>query len=238
MFPNLDDEDLDEATRELLKTMPDNKVFDWLGNDSDDVPNYLHLLNLYWKKDVKEELKLFREAARILLNEPEYLRQMIRTIFWRHTLVACVSVILLEAKEFCADLKEGFEKRNFVAPQIAVTLGLICPDNSIDYLSEVVQKAKPIPNAENFMRDSTIHTDPKRIVAAQTVLSKINPKLANKPAKSDVFQEHLKHPDGEIGASVAEHHWEFWLDIIKKQNPHGYWNQQNKSFYQKLRDLI
>jgi hypothetical protein len=238
MFPNLEDENLDEATREWLKTMPDNKVFDWLGNDSDDVPNYLHLLNLYWKKDVEEELKLFRDVARKLLNEPEYLQQMIHTSFWRHTLVACISVILREAKEFCEDLKKSFNQPNFVSPQIAVTLGLICPVDAIDYLSEVVQNAKPIPDAKNFTRDWTIHTDPKRIVAAQTVLSKLNSNLAKKLAKSEFFQEHLKHPDGEIGASVAEHHWKFWLDIIKKQNSNSYWNQQNKSFYQKLRELI
>lgn len=238
MSPDFEDENLDEETREWLKTMPDNKVFEWLGSDSDNVPNYLHLLNLYWKKDVKEELKLFEDVARKLLDEPEYLRQMIRTNFWRHTLVACISVILFEAKEFCSDLKDSFNQSNFVAPQIAVALGLVCPDDAIDYLSEVVQNAKPIPNAENFMRDSTIHTDPKRTVAAQTVLSKLKPKLAAKLAKSDVFQEHIKHMDGEVGVSIAEHHWEFWLEVIKKQNPDSYWNQQNKSFYQKLRNLI
>lgn len=238
MFPNLKGENLDEATREWLKTMPDNKVFDWIGNDSKNTPNYLHLLNLDWNEDIDMELNLFRVVARKLLNEPKYLRQMIRTNFWRHTLVACISVILLEAEEFCLDLKESFEQRNFVAPQIAVALGLTCPNDAVVFLSEVVQNAKPIPNTEKFMRDSTIHTDPKRIVAAQTVLSKLNPKLAAKLAKSDIFHEHLKHIDGEVGASVAKHHWEFWLDVIKNQNSNSYWNQQNNSFYQKLRNLI
>jgi|SRR5215204_1162317 len=226
MFPNLNDENLDEETRKWLKTMPDNKVFEWLGNDLNDVPNYLHLLNLNWSdEDINSELKLFRETARKLSKEPEYLRQMIRTRFWRHTLVACISVILLEAKEFCADLKASFDQPNFVAPQIAVALGLLCPTEAIDYFGEVVRSANSIPGAENFMRDSTICTDPKRIVAAQTVLSKLEPKMATKLAKSDVFREHRNHMDGEIGASVAEDHWEFWLDVIKKQNPKSYWNK-------------
>ena len=89
MSPNLDDENLDDATREWLKTMPDNKVFEWLGNDSNDVPNYLHLLNLNWSpKSVDGDLQLFNEVARRLADEPDYLREMIRTDFWRHTLYA------------------------------------------------------------------------------------------------------------------------------------------------------
>jgi hypothetical protein len=238
MFPNFEDENLDEKTREWLKKMPNNKVFEWLGNDSDNVPNYLHLLNLYWKEDVDKELKLFREVARKLSSEPEYLRQMICTSFWRHTLVACVSVILLEAKEYCNDLKDGFDQRNFVSPQIAVALGLLCPKDAVEYLSEVICQATAIPNAENYHRDASIHNDSKRIVAAQVVLSELKPNLARKLAKSKIFQQHQKSQDGEIGATVAKHHWDFWLETIKKQNSKSYWNQQNKSFYQKLRELI
>lgn len=238
MSPNLINENLDEATIEWLKTMPDYKVFDWLGNDSDDVPNYLHLLNLYWKEDVDTELKLFRNVAEKLGSEPEYLRQMIRTNFWRHTLVACVSVILIEAKEYWADLKESFEQRNFVSPQIAVALGLLSPSDAVEYLSEVIRQATAIPNFENYRQDASIHNDPKRIVAAQVVLSELKPNLARKLTKSKIFHQHQNHQDGEIGASVAKHHWDFWLETTKKQNPKSYWNQQNKSFYQKLRELL
>lgn len=238
MFPNFENENLDEKTREWLKTMPDNKVFDWLGNDSDNVPNYLHLLNLYWKEDVDIELKHFREVAWKLANEPEYLRQMIRTNFWRHTLVACISVILIEAKEYSDDLKAGFELPNFVSPQIAVALGLLYPNEAVEYLSEAISQATEIPNAENYQRDTSIHNNPKRIVASQVVLAELKPNLARKLAKSRIFQQHQNHQDGEIGANVAKHHWDFWLETIKKQNPKSYWNQQNKSIYQKLHKLL
>ena len=143
---------------------------------------------------------------------------MIRTVFWRHTLVACVSVILLETKEFCVDLAESFKQPNFVSPQIAVALGLLCPDEAISCLSEVVAESDFVPNPENWKRDFTIYRSPKAVVAAQTVLSRIKPELAAELAESEVFQHHRNHPDGQIAADVAEHHWEFWSDVMQKRN--------------------
>lgn len=218
MSPNLDDENLDEATREWLKTMPDNKVFDWLGSDSDGVPNYLHLLNLNWSpKGVDSDIQLFSEVARRLADEPNYLRQMIRTEFWRHTLVACVSVTLLEAKQYCSDLADSFMQPNFVSPQIAVAFGLLCPNQAISCLSEVVRGSRHVPEPENYKRGLAIYSYPKAICAAQTVISKLEPKLAAELEKSSIFQHHKNHPDGQIGADVAEHHWEFWSDVMQKR---------------------
>jgi hypothetical protein len=218
MSPNLDNENLDEATREWLKTMPDNKVFEWLGTDSEGIPNYLHLLNLNWSpKGVDADLQFFNEVARSLAGEPNYLRQMIHTEFWRHTLVACISVILLEAKQYCSDLADSFMQPNFVSPQIAVALGLLCPNQAISFLGEVVRGAKRIPEPENYKRELAIYSYPKAICAAQTVVSKLEPKLAAELGKSDIFQHHRNHPDGQIGADVAEHHWEFWSGVIKKR---------------------
>jgi hypothetical protein len=218
MPSNLDDENLDEATSEWLKTMPDNKVIEWLGNDLNGVPNYLHLLNLNWSpKGVDSDLKLINEVARKLADEPNYLRQMIRTVFWRHTLVACVSVILLEAKQYCADLEDSFMQPNFVSPQIAVALGLLCPNQAISCLGEVVRGARRIPEPENYKRELTIYSYPKAICAAQAVISILEPKLALELVKSDTFQHHKNHPDGQTGADVAEHHWEFWSGVIQKR---------------------
>lgn len=238
MFPSSEDENLDGKFSQWLEAAPDGKVFEWFGNDSDNVPNYMRLLGLYLNEDdINSDLKLFRDVAQKLRNEPEYFRQMIRTSFWRHTLVASISVILLEAEEFCDDLEKGFDLPNFVSPQIAVALGLICPRKAVSFLKEAVSKAEPIPSAENFKRDWSIHTDSKRIVAAQTVLSKLDYKSAKMLSNSVVFQEHSKNLDGVTGRVAAENHWEFWLNTIKKQNPNSYWNH-NKSLYRKLRDLL
>ena len=218
MFPNLEDENLDEATRKWLKTMPDNKVFLWLGDDKpNQTPKHLRLLNLHWsEKGADSDLQIFIDIARRLAEEPEYLRQMIRTVFWRHTLVACVSVILLEAKEYCVDLAESFKQPNFVSPQIAVALGLLCPNEAVSCLSEVVGASDFVPSPENWKQHFTIYRSPKAIVAAQTVLSKIKPELAAKLAESEVFQHHKNHLDGQIAAEVTEHHWKFWSDVMQR----------------------
>ena len=224
MSSNFDDENLDDATREWLKTMPDNKVFEWLGDGSNGVPNYLYLLNLDWSPNgVDGDLKIFNEVARRLADEPDYLRQMIRAEFWRHTLVACISVILLEAKQYCSDLADSFMKPNFVSPQIAVALGLLCPSGAVSSLSEIVRFAKRVPEPENFKPELAIYSYPKAIGAAQTVLSKIEPKLAAELAKSEIFQHHKNHQDFQIGGDVAENHWEFWSNVIKKTHITNQW---------------
>jgi hypothetical protein len=212
---NINDETISEETRQWLKSEPSDKVFEWLGNDTNNIPNYLHLLNLMWsQKGVNHDLQLYQKVAQRLGDEPKYLSQMIRTNFWRHTLIACVSVILLQARAYCTDLKASFEQRNFVSPQIAVALGLVCPTEAVSYLSSVVRQANCIPDADSYQADSTIHTDPKRIVAAHLVLSKLDMELAEQLAQSEVFKQHQNHMNGEIGSSVADLHWKFWSEII------------------------
>ena len=101
---------------------------------------------------------------------------MIRSKFWQHTLVACVSVILLQAKQFCSDLAASFMQPNFVSPQIAVALGFLCPNQAFSRLSEVVRGARGIPEPEDYKRELVIYNYPKSICAAQTVISKLKPK--------------------------------------------------------------
>jgi hypothetical protein len=187
--------------------------------DSQDVPRYLHALNLNWAQQSSEDdLKLFNDVAKRLAAEPQYLREMILTRFWRHTLIACVSVILLETNEFCSELSKSFKQPNFVSPQIAVALGLLCPEKAVERFSEILDNADFVPSPENWELDYSIYTDPKAIAAAQIVLSKLNPNLAVKLSQSEVFQHHKNHPDGQIGAEVAEHHWQFWNDYLKDRS--------------------
>jgi hypothetical protein len=232
MFPNPDDENLDEETREYLKSVPDNKVFEWLGMDSQGLPMYMHPLNLNWsEQDIDNDLELFNNVAKRLADEPKYLREMILTRFWRHTLIACVSVILLETKEFCADLSESFRQPNFVSPQIAVTLGLLCPEKAVERFSEILDNADFVPSPENWERDYSIYTDPKAIAAARMVLSKLNSNLAGQLSQSEVFQHHKNHPDGQIGADVAEHHWQFWSNYLKDRSK----STKSNNLYSKFR---
>lgn len=189
---------------EFLKTKPDDKVLEWFGTDSQGVPNYLHFLNLMWSpKGVDHDIQLCREISLRLANEPDYLSEIIRTQFWRHTLVGCISVILLKATQYCPDLQESFNKPNFVSPQIAVALGLLCPTETISFLKKILQ-------------DINDESNPKKIASAYSVLAKIAPKEAIKFESSSILQKNLKHQDGEIAIQVVEEHWKFWNSLERK----------------------
>jgi hypothetical protein len=180
---------------------PDNRIFDWLGTDSRGVPYYLHVLNLVWSPEGPEyDMRIYRKVARELGAQPDYLRSLVRTYSWRYTLVGCVAVILLRSSEYAPDLAYSLRSPNFVSPQIAMTLGIVCPGDAVVCLETVLK------NAES-------DSDEKKIVAAQAVLVRLGSEQATRFSRTRTYSRMSKSYDGSIGLSVVERQWEFWSKV-------------------------
>ena len=106
--------------------LPDKKVLEWLGSASKGVPYYLCPLNLMWSADgVEHDLNVFRRVAEKLAAEPRYWAEIIRDASWRHSLAGCACLLASSRHEFFDELSFRFREGSWIAPQIAVTLGLL-----------------------------------------------------------------------------------------------------------------
>jgi hypothetical protein len=106
--------------------LPDKNILEWLGVDSERVPYYLHPLNLVWSKEGAEhDLKHFRQVAEKLEADLDYWAEIIRDAHWRPSLAGCTCLLVSPRHEFFEELCFRFRAGSFIAPQIAVTLGLL-----------------------------------------------------------------------------------------------------------------
>jgi len=177
------------------------EVFDYLGLNSQGVPLYLHLLNLYWGEDGRDPvMEKYKNLAIMLKDSPELISELIRDENWRPTLVGNAIAILLRAKEFQKDLVWRLENGNWVAPQIAVALAILNDDFAEKELKRII---------ENVSEES----NPKTIMSAYSSLKFLESKIANEFEKTKLF-EVLKQKDSwDNSIEVAEQHWNFWKDI-------------------------
>lgn len=177
------------------------EVFDYLGLNSQGVPFYLHLLNLYWGEDGKDlAMKKYRDLASKLKDSPEIISELIRDINWRPTLVGNATVILLRGKEFRKDLFWRLENGSWVAPQIAVGIALLNANSVEKELNKIIKNASEESN-------------PKTIISAYSSLKFLESEIANEFEKTTLF-EALKEKDSwDNSIKIAEQHWNFWKDV-------------------------
>jgi hypothetical protein len=181
--------------------MPDPKVLDWLGVDSDGLPNYLHLLNLMWSAEGEaHDLRLCKEVAVRLSHEPAYLREMLRSRTWRYPLVGSISVILMKTADFTVDLAFALKNINFVAPQIGVAMGLTDPAGCVPYLEELLGTAH-------------LRADSKTIITAEQVLLRLGSDVAHDFSTTKLATHHRNDYDGKTAMAVVERHWSFWSEV-------------------------
>lgn len=179
--------------------MPDNKVLEWLGNDSKGGPYYLHPLNLVWSNEgVEHDLKLYRQVADKLAADHDYWAEIIRAASWRHSLVGCTCLLVSSRHDFLDDLYFRFREGSFIAPQIAVTLGLLHGSAARPFL-------------ESVLNDPALRSRPKQVVSAHRVLLRLGAQ-----AKHEIsFEAWRDQDDAMVAEQVVAKHWEFWANRIK-----------------------
>ncbi len=177
--------------------MPDSRVFEWLGVDSCGVGYYLNPLNLVWSDDGPEhDLQIFASVAKRLSEQPDHWSEIIRAASWRHTLVGCVCAMLVRPPDRFDDLIYRFEQGSFVSPQICITIGIVYPATTVDWLNVFLDNRQS--GGEDF----------KQRMSAHCVLAKLGTRRSDLINPNDL--ESLARDDAAIARQVVERQWDFW----------------------------
>jgi hypothetical protein len=178
----------------------DMRVFEWLGAETNGVPHYLRTLNLVWSdEDVEHDLAIYRRVAERLAGEPAYWAEIIRESSWRHCLVGCACLLASARHEFFDDLCYSFRAGSFVAPQIAVTLGLL-------------HASKARPFFESVLEESALRRAPKQAVSAHRVLSCLGADPAHHISVN--IWSGFERSDAMVAEKVVAEQWHFWSSRV------------------------
>jgi hypothetical protein len=183
--------------------MIEHEFYQWLGKDSNDVPYYLHLLNLVWSPDgMEHDLQVYRSVAAHLRKEPEFWSTILRGASgWRATLVGCGCLLISRERKYFGELRECFEHGNMVQPQVAVTLGLLHSDECMRAFVELL-------NSQDFCRSA------RAVVSAQRVLERLGVLM-----ESDVQLTNwvgIEQDNAALANQVVIKHWNFWASLMRQ----------------------
>lgn len=179
----------------MSSSLPDQKVFDWLGYSSVGSPRHLYALHPRGPDD-RHELQALRSVAERLSTEPEYWSQIIRTAGWRSTLIGGTCVLIARPDDRFEDLLYRFERGSFVSPQLSIAIGMVYPNFAVDSLNSFL---------DNVSYERVGH---KEIISAQSVLRKLGTPRSN-PLKTDSLEPRAHH-DAEFVEQLIEKQWAFW----------------------------
>ncbi len=169
-----------------------NVVLRWLGRDSAGAAYHLAPLNLTWSSaGVEADLAVFEGVARRLSSDPELWSVLLKEPNWRFTLVGCVCLLVQGSREHFADLSWRLEQGSWVAPQLAVTMGLLNPELAGPALRELLE-------------GGALEGQGRSMGAVRFVLERLEPSCPE-PAHAAQGQE-----DALEGARVAQKLWDFW----------------------------
>jgi hypothetical protein len=179
-----------------MSAEPDHRVLEWLGLDDEGTPYYLHPLNLMWSDAGPEhDLAIFRGVADRLATEPDYWRSLLRMLCWRECLAGCTCLLVSGRREFFDDLVFGFRSGCWVAPQIAVTIGILHPRRAVDFFHSALE-------------EDAIRRHAKLGISAFELLLK----LGIHPTRQIERQgwSEFDIDDAGVSSQVIEKHWNFW----------------------------
>jgi len=193
------------------------EILEWLGTDGKR-SYYLALLSPQYTKSPEALIRL-KDVAQRLAQLPEQWDGLVSGqvgVGWRTNLVAAYALLIAQNKDHGDALVESLERKTWVSPQIAVTLGLLHPEIAIAYFSELLTR-------------SDVAADPKRTAAAYQILSALGSSAAAK-FNYEAFAAHPPPPTAEAysanswdsywrmdctaGFTIAEAHWEAWKNIL------------------------
>jgi hypothetical protein len=186
------------------ESMPDHErdIFRWLGSDSRGCPYHLHPLNLNWSKQgMEHDLDLFRSVADRLQADPTYWSIILRDANWRSPLVGCVCLLLRCPAGFFSDLEFCFRAGSMVSPQIAVTAGLVYPEQAIPFFV-------------SFLGEAEATQRPRDFVSAEQVLVRLGKQSLVPVARPSQWSRVLDSDEVTLAEEVVSQHWEFWKQQV------------------------
>lgn len=189
----------------MLSSNCDDEVFEWLGEGLSPSLPYLQLLHPNQSERGRRVLANLRVVVSRLRNRPEYWRELIRAQNWRHTIIGCSAVLMVREARFLDDLLYRFDQGSWVAPQLAIALGLVHP-------------AEAVTELEGVIRQHDSSADFKRVFSAYAVLKLMGREIVQEFEASDLFRRSqiestgtsLLAQDSLVAVNVVHSQWDFW----------------------------
>jgi len=178
----------------------DTRVFDWLDAESKSENYHLIPLNLVWSEaGVEHDLAVFRRVADRLAGESAYWAELIREPSWRHSLLGCTCLLVSRRHEFFDELCYRFRAGSFIAPQIAVALGLL-------------HGSAARPFFESILDEPAMRRQPKQLVSAHRVLLRLGANPAH-DISIEAWRD-FERDDAMIAENIVAAHWDFWSERV------------------------
>ncbi|WP_165251221.1 hypothetical protein [Paludisphaera soli] len=184
------------------------EVFEWLGEGlSPSPPAYLRLLGPGGGGRGDHLLANLATVAGRLRERPGYWGELIRARNWRPTLVGCSAALLARDLRFLDDLLDRFKRGSWVAPQLAVALGLLHP-------------AEAAVELEGVMRQQSDSAGLKAVFSAYAVLKQMGSRATQEFEASDLFRQIQSERPGTsapaydwlVVVQVVHRQWDFWKE--------------------------
>lgn len=169
--------------------------------EKDGAGDYLRALNLYWIDGGSEsDLNSFKVVAARLQQHREYWVHLLRRGSWRQRIVGCTCLLVTRQAGFFRDLCPSLEYGvDWLAPQIAVTMGVVYPSDAAAFMTDFLN------------RKSLTDTSSKTLVSIEQVASLLG---IREPSEcgSERWDDGYEASDALIAYSVVHNHWKFWTD--------------------------
>lgn len=179
----------------------DDRVFDWLFAATAETSYHLRLLNLMWSDaGAEHDLAIFRGIAERLNADTAYWSNLIRDVNWRCSLIGCVCLLTVQRQDFFDDLCFRFEMGSMIAPQLAVTIGLLHPAEAVVFF-------------EKILATPSLLTNPTRRVSAERVLVYLGTRQSSELTLQDWSIHEKDH--ALLADQVIQQHWDFWQPHVQ-----------------------
>lgn len=179
----------------------DDRVFDWLFAATAEASYHLRLLNLMWSNaGTEHDLAIFRGIAKRLNADIAYWSSLIRDVNWRCSLIGCVCLLTIQRQDFFDDLCFRFEMGSMIAPQLAVTIGLL-------------HSAEAVVFFEKILATQSLLITPTRRVSAERVLVYLGARQSSE-VTLDNWKIH-ERDDALLADQVVQQHWDFWQPRVQ-----------------------
>ena len=167
------------------------QIFEWLGKDDAGVGYHLHALHLVWSEAGPDhDVAVFRAAAEQLAAVPAYWAEILLAENWRFTLAGLTCLLASGRREFRVELEERLAAGSYVAPQLAVALGLLHGAAATERLAGIATSPTASPEVK---------------WSAAAVLRKLRGEVPATAAS----------PEEQAVTEAVERHWAFWAPRLQ-----------------------
>ena len=170
--------------------------------NGDEPPLYLSPLNLVWSRRGKEaDLSVFATVAEDLKYQAGLWNTLILDSNWRMTLVGCTCLLVSGNTGFRESLEQEFREGSWVAPQVAVTLGLLHPATTTGLFKALTQSSPPLRT--------------RQLVSAISVGRLLN--IGSEHIGEVMsFSSPLDEEDAAVTRQIVLKQWAFWSENLSR----------------------